>query len=110
MDIAKWVRAARSHKGWTQTALGEKLSVTKGNVSGWENGHHEPGFNQVLKIAAETGYPIDPGPGDGWPFPGIERMRFEMLTIDQKTEIQGIVRQAISAFEAESKKSTGTHG
>jgi transcriptional regulator with XRE-family HTH domain len=56
VKISEWVKAARLHKGMTQEQLGAELSVTKGNVSGWENGRHEPGYAQLLTIEAVTGY------------------------------------------------------
>jgi transcriptional regulator with XRE-family HTH domain len=58
MELSKWVRAARTHKGLTQQQLGDKLHVTKGNVSAWENGHHEPSFGQLQIISEVTGYPL----------------------------------------------------
>lgn len=58
MELKDWVRAARTHKGWTQEQLGDVLGVTKGNVSGWENGRHQPGWPQMLKIEEATGYSI----------------------------------------------------
>lgn len=58
MEIKEWVRAARKHKDWTQEQLGDVMGVTKGNVSGWENGRHEPGYSQLTKIAQVTGYPL----------------------------------------------------
>lgn len=57
-DIAAWVRQARAHWGQSQEALGDLLGKTKGNVSAWENGRHEPSFKQVLQISAITGYPL----------------------------------------------------
>lgn len=38
---------------------------------------------------------------DSWPFPGIERARFDGLTHDQKIEIQGLVRVRIEKFESD---------
>jgi transcriptional regulator with XRE-family HTH domain len=35
-----------------------------------------------------------------WPFPDIERARFDRLTEHQRIEIQGIVRERIEKFEA----------
>lgn len=47
-----------------------------------------------------------------WPFPGIDRERFNALTHDQRIEIQGVVRDRIEAFEAylaaASRKRSGT--
>lgn len=74
MDIANWVKAARTHKNWTQGALGDALSLSKGNISGWENRKHEPSFQQIVRIAQLTGFPIELPPGlckaAGRPFSG----------------------------------------
>jgi phage repressor protein C with HTH and peptisase S24 domain len=58
MQLKEWVREARKHKGWTQEQLGDAMGVTKGNVSGWENARHEPGYAQLVKIASVTGYSL----------------------------------------------------
>lgn len=55
--LGEWVRQARRHWGKSQEALGEALSVTKGNVSAWENGRHAPSYQQILEISRITGYP-----------------------------------------------------
>lgn len=60
MDIKQWVKDARSHAKLTQEQLGERLNVTKGNVSGWENGRHRPGYDQLLEIERVTGYRLRP--------------------------------------------------
>lgn len=62
-DIAAWVKEARTHWGQSQEALGDWLGKTKGNISAWEKGRHEPSFKQVLQIAAITGYALPPGMG-----------------------------------------------
>ncbi|MFT3720396.1 helix-turn-helix transcriptional regulator [Pseudorhodoferax sp.] len=65
MNIKDWVRSARQHAGLTQAQLGEALNVTKGNVSGWENGRHNPSYEQIRAIAQRTGVPLpDSGPAD----------------------------------------------
>ncbi len=38
--------------------------------------------------------------GAGWPFPGIDRDRYDRLTREQQLEIQGAVRSMITTFEA----------
>jgi phage repressor protein C with HTH and peptisase S24 domain len=58
VQINEWVRAARTAAGLTQEQLGNELGVTKGNVSGWENGRHEPSYSQLLKIEMLTGYAL----------------------------------------------------
>jgi transcriptional regulator with XRE-family HTH domain len=57
-DIASWVKQARSHWGQSQEALGDLLGKTKGNISAWEKGRHEPSFKQVIQISEITGYPL----------------------------------------------------
>lgn len=42
-----------------------------------------------------------------WPFPGIDAARFERLSQQQKTEIQGVVRRMIMDFEAEGASGSG---
>lgn len=37
--------------------------MSKGNVSGWENGRHKPSFDQMKRISALTGYPLPLGGG-----------------------------------------------
>lgn len=64
MEIREWVRAARLHAKLTQTQLGEALGVTKGNVSAWETGRHEPSYGNLLKIAEVTRF--------GTPLPGLQ--------------------------------------
>lgn len=56
VQTKEWIRAARQHKGLTQEQLGELVGVTKGNVSGWENGRHEASYGQLLRIEEVTGY------------------------------------------------------
>ena len=56
MDIKDWIKAARTHKGWTQQQLGDAVGRTKANVGHWEAGKHEPKLEQIEAIAAATGY------------------------------------------------------
>jgi phage repressor protein C with HTH and peptisase S24 domain len=58
MNIGEWVRAARDSVGWSQEQLGAVVEKTKGNVSAWENGRHEPSYEQLSRIAKATGYPL----------------------------------------------------
>ena len=59
MELKEWVKTARTHKGMTQEQLGHELGLTKGNISGWENGRHEPGYAQLLKIELVTGFKLN---------------------------------------------------
>lgn len=58
MLLKDWIRNSRTKAGLTQTQLGEALGVKKANVSAWETGKHEPGFDQISRISALTGEPI----------------------------------------------------
>ncbi|WP_345245312.1 helix-turn-helix transcriptional regulator [Pigmentiphaga soli] len=93
MDLKEWVKAAREAAGMTQTRLGEELGVTKGNVSGWENGRHEPSYSQMLKMAELSRWSV-PLPGLGgvdtktgnsavnaepWPFPNIDEAKIRAV-------------------------------
>lgn len=55
MEVHQWVLAARKHAKLTQQELGDQLSVTKSNVSGWENNRHQPSFDQLRRISDITG-------------------------------------------------------
>lgn len=65
-EIAAWVRAARKSAGLSGEALGGKLALelrttrgnTKGNISHWELGKHEPSLAQLLAISKITGHPL----------------------------------------------------
>lgn len=57
MEIKDWIVRARKHAKITQQGLGDALSLTKGNISAWENGRHEPSFDQLKRIAEITLYP-----------------------------------------------------
>ncbi len=54
MDIAQWIKASRKAADMGQEVLGERLGVSRGNISAWENGRHEPSYSQILQIARET--------------------------------------------------------
>ncbi|MES1979747.1 MAG: S24 family peptidase [Pseudomonadota bacterium] len=58
LNIPEWVLAARKHANMTQGDLSEKLGLTRGNISSWEKGRHEPGYRQLVKVSELTGYPL----------------------------------------------------
>ncbi len=58
MEMKLWIRAARKKAALTQEQLGERLGVTKGNVSAWENGRHEPSYAQIQEMAALANVPL----------------------------------------------------
>ena len=65
-EIAAWVRAARKSAGLSGEALGRELALelrttrgnTKGNISHWELGKHQPSLSQLLAISKITGHPL----------------------------------------------------
>lgn len=55
MDMKQWIRLARKKVGLTQEQLAERLGLTKGNISAWENGRHEASFAQLSAISELSG-------------------------------------------------------
>jgi SOS-response transcriptional repressor LexA len=64
MDIGKWIKASREAADLKQEQLAERLGKSRGNVSAWENGRHDPSFMQILDIARITHHAV-PIPGLG---------------------------------------------
>ena len=58
MKINEWIKYARNAIGMTQEQFGEALGRTKGNVSSWEKGAHEPSWSLMLQISDLTGQPL----------------------------------------------------
>lgn len=54
-DIAEWVKSSRLKSGLTQDKLAEMLSMTKANVSAFENGRTTPSFVIMVKISQICG-------------------------------------------------------
>lgn len=48
--ISSWIKRSRLEAGLTGEQLGEKLGVSKQNISHWETGKHDPSVSQVVKI------------------------------------------------------------
>lgn len=92
MEINKWVRAAREHKGLTQDQLGEALGRTKSNVSSWEKGLHEPSYTQLRTMARLTGYPMPDGARDLFSDALIARLReldaSEITNLEEQLRVQ----------------------
>jgi len=86
MTTNEWVRQARKHAHMTQDGLAEKMEMSKGNVSGWENGRHKPSFEQMKRISALTGFPLpidgvantEPAPIGGRSIPVISAIQAGM--------------------------------
>jgi hypothetical protein len=104
----------------TQTIFGEKYKIGNQSAVGqFLNGKARismkaaVGFAKGLgceisdfspRLAAEAAGIRSVQASDGlWPFPGIDRVRFDRLSSAQKLEIQGALRSLITAFEQESR-------
>lgn len=53
-EVANFIKEAREALGLSQEALGEIFSCTKGNVSGWEKGLHEPKFAVLSELSKRS--------------------------------------------------------
>lgn len=97
MNIKDWILAARNHAKITQTQLGDRLGVSKGNVSAWENGRHEASYDQLIKIAEITAY-TEPLPGleqgikvvptSAWPFQKVSESKIKSLQSDERIQLE----------------------
>lgn len=58
MKVNEWIKNARKAAGLTQEQFGDTLNRTKGNVSSWEKGAHEPSWSLMLKISDLSGEPL----------------------------------------------------
>jgi len=78
------IRNLRKDKGWSQTKLGEKLGVTKGAVSQWENGDIKNMTHQrVFKMADLFGRePRWFALGDGPEFPPSQPKKEEAEVLE----------------------------
>lgn len=108
MKISKWLIDARSNAELTQTQLGEKLSVTKGNVSAWENDRHEPGWSQMLKISEITEYPLPlpknlmPTSVGNWPFRS-KRSDVEKLGAEELEQVNSYIEFVVAKWQQQNK-------
>ena len=61
-ELKDWIRSARTYAKLTQDRLGEYLGKSKGNISQWESGAHEPSYRDLIKIIHKTKKPeLPPG-------------------------------------------------
>lgn len=51
MSLGSRIKQLRLSMGWTQSQLGEKISVTKASVSGYENDTRSPDKEILVKLA-----------------------------------------------------------
>lgn len=48
--VSAWIKKSRLDAGLTGEQLGERIGVSKQNVSHWETGKHDPSVCQIVKI------------------------------------------------------------
>lgn len=93
----------------TQRQLAEACGIKPPSVNDWLTGKTKSLEGSNL-LAASKLLKVNPtwladgvGPMRGnasdWPFPDIQKERFDALTANQKIEIQGAVRNMIAEFE-----------
>ena len=102
MEMKDWISTARTTGKLTQTQLGESLGVTKGNVSAWENGRHEPSWSQILRISEVTGAAL-PLPehlrqaNPAWPFT-VDYALFTAMPEEQRSRLNDYVSKAVHSW------------
>jgi transcriptional regulator with XRE-family HTH domain len=91
MELANWVKAARTHAGWTIEKLAEEMGRSKAAAGFWERGTTRPSYEQVTRIAKLTGWPmpdetapttlsdIQNARGNRWPFPRVDQQKLLRL-------------------------------
>lgn len=57
-NIPEFIKRSRLALGKTQEDFADMHHCTKGNVSGWENGRHEPPYAILLNISKTSGVPL----------------------------------------------------
>ncbi len=57
-EIALFVKTVRSKLDKTQEEFAEIYNCTKGNVSAWENGRHEPAYALLRDMTERSGIPL----------------------------------------------------
>lgn len=103
MDIGQWVKQCRKEAQLTQEALGEKLDLSKANVSAWETNKHEPSYAQMVKIAKLAGFKVPlPGlPAPGWPFKEISPDQYALLSDTERGKVE---ERALTLIETKQGK------
>lgn len=104
MDIGQWVKQCRLAAKITQTELGERLHVSKANVSAWETGKHEPSYAQMVEIARAAKFTV-PLPGmatPAWPFREVTPEQFALLS---ERELGKVEERILTLIETKARKS-----
>ncbi|MCU0919152.1 MAG: helix-turn-helix transcriptional regulator [Burkholderiaceae bacterium] len=107
MDLSAWVRAARQHGKLTMQQLADHLSLTKGAVYHWEHGNNNPSFEQVMRIAELTAYPVPAAaqwaeaPGSLQELSGAEGMLvglYRLLGDDERQQVLHQVKERAAHY------------
>lgn len=93
-----------------QETLAEQMGVTRGNVSGWENGRHEPSFSQIKRIAqiceadlaplfegTSFALPIVVKQAAGWPFT-VDFKLYVLMDQEEKSRLDDDVTHAVERW------------
>jgi hypothetical protein len=107
------IDSALTHKKRKWAWLANELDISAQAVTNWKTRGVPAGqfraIATVLSLSVDQVEGREPLPwdkSDGWPFPGIDRARFDHLDPLQKGEIQGKVREMIAEFE-KARQSSG---
>lgn len=95
MDMKLWIRLARKKAGLTQEQLADKLGLTKGNISAWENGRHEASFAQLNAIAELSGLPLE------YEAPTAVPRSLETWQVDDATRLKALFEARKGRFSLE---------
>lgn len=97
---AKNIVNARGEPGSAE--LAERIGRTQNYCSQLLHGTKSFGEDIARHIEERLGLlPWDLDGGAGWPFPDIDRRRYDTLDKTQKVEIQGAVRKMLIDFEGQ---------
>ncbi|NYT25905.1 helix-turn-helix transcriptional regulator [Alcaligenaceae bacterium] len=111
MELNEWIKAARLSKKLTQDQLAEALDLTKGNVSAWEVGRHEPSYGTLVKIIEITGF-NGPLPGLGapivteseWPFQKVSKEKVVALGSSDRAQLEACIILSAAQLDLDVKK------
>lgn len=106
-DIAAFIKEARIALKLTQEGMAFDYNCTKGNVSGWEKGRHEPPIATLIDLSKRSGVDL---PGvinhlqshserakvSRWPFSKFTQEQYESLKPEAKKYIDDWVADRIA--------------
>lgn len=98
---------ALAHRKRKWAWLAGELGISAQAVTNWKTRGVPPSQYRTVADAlslsvdqVEGREPLPWDKGDSWPFPDIDRARFDRLMLLQRGEIQGKVREMIAEFES----------